>query len=322
MSIGFSIDPAYGVEPVVHQKPMEFPGKIIIQEAKAAIWEAKNDTSCLALWSDGSKVESGGAGTAVVWRNPASHRWEVYKTTLGENKEVLDAELWGISRALKIALKETTPRKAGRITVYSDAQVAIKQLRETKSKAGQALRIQIYEQARQLQAYGGEVIVRWIPSHSGIEGNEQADKAAKEAAADSKAQVARWSSLTHVKKKITDAKNSEVCSWHQSRNEERERRSQCFYVPRLKTGIHPVLGQAPKRYASRFFQLKVGYGAVGVFLERIGVTEIADCWWCQQPEQSVHHLYIKFRKWRRKRRVLRKELHALDIRSQRQSEKR
>lgn len=145
VSISFSIDPAYGVEPVVHQKPMEFPGKIIIQEAKAVIWEAKNDRSCLALWSDESKVELDGAGTAVVWKNPASHRWEVCKTTLGENKEVLDAELWGISQALKIALKETTPKKADRITVYSDAQMAIKQLQEAKSNVGQALRIQIYK---------------------------------------------------------------------------------------------------------------------------------------------------------------------------------
>ncbi len=135
--------------------------------------------------------------------------------------------------------------------------MAIKQLRKTKSKAGQALKIQIYKQARQLRAYGGEVIVRWIPSYGGVDRNERADKVAKKAAADSKAQVARWSSLTHVNKKITDAKNLEVYSWHQSRNEERERTSQSFYVPRIKTGIHPVLGQAPKRYASRFFQLKV-----------------------------------------------------------------
>ena len=51
---------------MVHQKPIEFPGKIIIQKAKMVIWKAKNDTSCLALWSDGFKVELGGAGTAVV----------------------------------------------------------------------------------------------------------------------------------------------------------------------------------------------------------------------------------------------------------------
>lgn len=154
---------------MVRQEPIEFPGKIIIQEAKTAIWEAKNDTSCLALWSDGSKGGSGGAGVAVVWKNPGSPRWEVCRLTLGKNKEVLDAELWAISQALKIALKEISPKKAGRIMAYSDAQTAIKQLQETKSRADQALRIQIYKQARQLRTYGGEVIVRRIPIHSGVE---------------------------------------------------------------------------------------------------------------------------------------------------------
>lgn len=37
VSIGFSIDPAEGVEPVIHLKPTEFLGKIIIQESKTAI---------------------------------------------------------------------------------------------------------------------------------------------------------------------------------------------------------------------------------------------------------------------------------------------
>ena len=83
-----------------------------------------------------------------------------------------------------------------------------------------------------------------------------------------------------------------------------------------------MLGQAPKKYAARFFKLKVGHGAVGVFLERIGVTETAECWWCQRAEQSVHHLYTKCRKWRRERRVLKKELKALGIGWQRRPEKR
>ena len=84
VSIGFCIDPAYGVEPVIHQKPTEFSGKIIIQEAKTAISEAKKNTSTSALWSDGVKVESGGAGAAAVWKNPSSHRWEVRKITMGK----------------------------------------------------------------------------------------------------------------------------------------------------------------------------------------------------------------------------------------------
>ena len=52
--------------------------------------------------------------------------------------------------------------------VFSDAQKAIKQLQETKSNAGQVLKIQIYKQARELRTHGGEVIDGWIPNHSGI----------------------------------------------------------------------------------------------------------------------------------------------------------
>lgn len=44
--------------------------------------------------------------------------------------------------------------------------------------------------------------------------------------------------------------------------------------PRLKLGIHLVLGQAPKRYASRFPSSSLGgNGAVRVFLERIEITK-------------------------------------------------
>lgn len=86
MSIGFFIDRAYGVKLVVHQKPIEFLNKIIIQERKVAIWDAKNNISYLALWLDGSKVELVGIKTTVIWKNPTFYRWKVYKTTLEKNK--------------------------------------------------------------------------------------------------------------------------------------------------------------------------------------------------------------------------------------------
>lgn len=55
--------------------------------------------------------------------------------------------------------------------------------------------------------------------------------------------------------------------------------------------MDPVLGKAKKLYASRFYQLKTGHGAIGTFLERIGVVESAECWWCGDKEQSVMQLY-------------------------------
>lgn len=135
---------------MVHLKRTEFFGKIMIQEVKTAMEEARKDVSDLALWSDGAKAESGGAGAAVVWKGFHSNRWNTRKISLGENKEILDAELWGISEALKIALKESASRKVCKMTVFSDSQTALKQLQGFKSNAGQALKIQILKQARQL----------------------------------------------------------------------------------------------------------------------------------------------------------------------------
>ena len=66
----------------------------------------------------------------------------------------------------------------------------------------------------------------------------------------------------------------------------------------------------------------MGHGAVGVFLERIGAVETAECWWCGQAEQSVVHLYAECRKWRKERRVLKRELKRLGIGWQCRTEKR
>ena len=67
----------------------------------------------------------------------------------------------------------------------------------------------------------------------------------------------QWSSLAHVQKQLAESQAQEVTA---------------------------------KKYASRYFQLKVGHGAVGTYLARIGVIETPQCWCCGQAEQSVVYL--------------------------------
>ena len=88
----------------------------------------------------------------------------------------------------------------------------------------------------------------------------------------------------------------------------REARRSGFYFPSLKTQIDPLLGKTKKFYASRFYQLKTGHGAIGSFLKMIGIAETAKCLWCGDAEQSVLHLYTKCRKWRTERRILKESL--------------
>lgn len=79
--------------------------------------------------------------------------------------------------------------------------------------------------------------------------------------------------------------------------QEREARRCGCCVPWTKGGISPIFGNAPKKYASRYCQLKVGHGAVGTFFTSTGVIESPECWWCKETVQSVGHLYTRCRRW-------------------------
>ncbi len=85
-----------------------------------------------------------------------------------KNKGVLDAELWGLSEALGVALKETALRNLYKVTVFSDSQTVIRKLQGSISGTGQALRAQIVKRAKLLQTRGSEVTIQWVPSHSKI----------------------------------------------------------------------------------------------------------------------------------------------------------
>ena len=83
----------------------------------------------------------------------------------------------------------------------------------------------------------------------------------------------------------------------------------------------PILGNAPKKYASRYYQLKVGHGAVGTFLIRIRVMETPECWWCKEVLQSVEYLFTKCRRWRKEWRKVVRELEKRGIPWQIQGER-
>ena len=110
------------------------------------------------------------------------------------------------------------------------------------------------------------------------------------------------------KKNLAQARSTELTNWHEMKMQEREVSRRGFYIPWTKAEINPVLGNAPKKYAARYYKLEVGHGAVGTYLARIGVIETPKCWWCKEVVQSVEHLYTKCRRWRKEWRKLVREL--------------
>lgn len=237
---------------------MVFKGDVIIEGRNQALKEAKKNRMGLVLWTDGSKLDKGKVGTAVCWKDKRLGQWKEKSIFLGKNKEILDAELWAILEALGIARKETINDKDMPITIFCDSQKALKTIQQPPShQENRVLRSLIYQKAGELQSNGYSTAIRWILSHPGLLGNEKADFIAKIRAERGGRLLDRWSSLAHIKKSLIDIRHKETTKWHETKMQEREASRCGYYIPWTKVGIKPILGNAPKKYASRYYQLKV-----------------------------------------------------------------
>lgn len=85
--------------------------------------------------------------------------------------------------------------------------------------------------------------------------------------------------------------------------------------------MNPTLANTPKKYVLQYYLLKVRHGAIEIFLPRITVIKTSECWYCGKIKKSVEYLYIKYRKWKKKRRKLNRKLGKKDIRWQAQAKK-
>jgi ribonuclease HI len=87
-------------------------------------------------------------------------------------------EVW----AIWIALKETAKRGelhaqgVQKTVIFGDSQAAVRRAAHLEIGLGQQLARWINNEARALCDHGIETEIRWIPGHSGILGNEEADR--------------------------------------------------------------------------------------------------------------------------------------------------
>lgn len=316
VSITQAVDPAYGVEPIekTWRLDIELPLEVVIQPKKSAIQEAKKTQCGIVLWTDGSRVVER-VGAAVVLVDKRLGKWREKRRFLGKHKDSFDVELWAISDALNLDSKETRNAEPTTVTIFTNSQTAMTKILEPKTKVGgDAIRNLIYQRARTMKNAGHTIVLRWVPSHSKVLGNEKAEEAAKDVAHRGGRETDHWSSLTHIKAELQRTRLAELSAWHELKSQEREATVQEFYDPVAKSGINPTLGSALKKYAMRFYQLRIGHGAVGAFLAKIGVINTPECWWCGAHEQTVIHLYTECRRWRKERRKLRRKLGRLAIR--------
>ena len=265
------------------------------------------------MFTDGSRLDDGAAGYAVAWRD--GQTWKGIKTHMGYNQEAYDAECAALARALEEASRRNlTPE---RVTIFSDAQAAIRRMASDEPDPGQQYALQARKHIASLRRArpGITIEIRWCPAHKGITGNEKADEWAKLAAAEADTRGVEWlnysydgrsevrvmplpRSLANLKREISEKKWAEARQWAGGRTSKEKYRMPGSQKP------NGVVAGSTKKLASRFYQLRTGHCRTGQYLNWRKNRPTPQCWWCRCPSQTRDHLFKVCPEWKMQQKIL------------------
>jgi ribonuclease HI len=148
---------------VLLEEPDALDAETIQEDEKTAKPEAERTRPGLTVFTDGSRLDSGAACYAVTWQRGQS--WVGIKTHVGYNQEAYDTECAALARALEEAAgRQITPEM---ITIFTDAQAAIRRMASEDPGPGQMYAIQARRHIAALRKARPEITIdiRWSQSH-------------------------------------------------------------------------------------------------------------------------------------------------------------
>ena len=184
--------PLLGNPPWIHATWVGFGHRVVIAERDQAIRDANQiaKAGIISLYPDAS-VAARLAAIAVAKRDGESAT-VVLQESIGwaSTYSVLTSEIAAIAAALDYTQESLKPGPQEapftvlrlRVIILSDSQHALEAIQAgNNAKTGRALLRKISKSFYTLKEKGTEVEFRWVPRHTGVCRNVEADKAAREA---------------------------------------------------------------------------------------------------------------------------------------------
>lgn len=223
-------------------------------------------------------------GVGAAWKERDG--WKTRAASLGKYITETDTTIFAIGMALKQLPRILSRTSRGSAEIVTKSRPALTAIHDQNSWEARTV-TEVKRLARRVEETGGTLALTWLSSSSGSHGYKVAGVAAQQAARQSP-KTMRSASLSYVKQAVKER-----------------------WKPTMRLNKH--VKDARKALAARYLQLKSGHAITAAYLMRIGKAVEARCWWCSSSRQTVEHLLLECRKWRRERKILMQRLKARDI---------
>jgi ribonuclease HI len=136
----------------------------------------------IICYSDGSMLSHQvGAGVFIAGQHTRRPPPTELAIPMGTQMEVYDAELHGVLQAAEKCRQFLARQQDKKAWIFTDNQAAVQRIASLTAAPGQEVALQLADIADTLHERNNSLHIQWVPGHVDVEGNERADKLAKEA---------------------------------------------------------------------------------------------------------------------------------------------
>jgi ribonuclease HI len=286
--------------------------KVYITSSKERAIETEHrDTSDIKIFTDGSATNGKVGAATIIYRN--GRKVKTIWKHLGTDKEhtVYEAEC----AAILMGIHAIRRWRYNTATVYTDNQAALQGLSQDTPGPGKYILDAVHNGLKAAKEKNKEsrIRLRWIPGHKGVEGNEEADKGAKEAA---EGRTSKKKDLPKMlQKDMPASKSAEKQNFYNKIKKASTRRWKQYVVNKYMSKTAPdfptkkhceTLGKLTRREASIWTQLKTGHIGLNKHLNRINVKDSPKCPKCKCFNETVEHFLLHCKAYTQERKRLRR----------------
>jgi len=234
------------------------------------------DPNATYYYTDGSKTSNGvGLGVYGIYAEKS--------VPLGKTPTIFQAEVMAITTCAEMATRHTANRNE--IHILSDSQAAIKALSSTNITS-----ITVWNCLKSLKALARQrkVHITWIPGHNGHEGNEMADRLAKQGSENAYIgpEPACGIPKSLINLELRDwEKEKNLAYWNSLRGLRQSKR-----LMGSTTGQCGILKNKSKSQIRILTGLLTGHGKLNYHLKKIGLTQDDTCRLCQEDIETSEHV--------------------------------